>query len=44
MNMMQDELSNARVRLRRAEDFELKFEMATRQSSLLSAENERLNK
>lgn len=39
MNVLQDELSGARVRLRRAEDFELKYEVAVRQNQQLQLEN-----
>lgn len=35
MNVLQDELSGARVRLRRAEDFELKYEVSVRQNQQL---------
>lgn len=41
---MQDELSNARLRLRRAEDFEIKYDLIVKQNSNLLSENDLLTK
>ena len=41
---LQDELSSARLRLRRAEDFEIKYDMVGKQNSNLLSENDLLTK
>ena len=35
LNMLQDELSSARLRLRRAEDFQIKYDLIVKQNSNL---------
>lgn len=42
--ILQDELSSARVRLRKAEDFEIKYDLVLKQNNNLLAENDRLVK
>ena len=41
---MQDELSKARVRLRRAEDFEIKYELILKQNANLTSDLEKMEK
>lgn len=44
LSLLQDELSGARVRLRKAEDFEIKYDLVLKQNNHLLAENDRLSK
>lgn len=44
LNIVQDELSRARVRLRRAEDFEIKYDLLLKQNSNLLADLEKREK
>lgn len=44
LSLLQDELSGARVRLRKAEDFEIKYDLVLKQNNNLLVENERLSK
>jgi hypothetical protein len=44
LGLLQDELSSARIRLRKAEDFEIKYDLVLKQNNNLLAENDRLSK
>ena len=44
LNIVQDELARARVRLRRAEDFEIKYDLLIKQNSNLVADLEKREK
>jgi len=43
-NTVQEDLNRARIRLRRAEDFELKYELILKQNTLLNNELDKRDK